>query len=155
MKRIYHSILHDLYPDKFHGPECSPEQKARQVQRGRDLARHRPWAAGRIGRIEKRVHFELIGAAIRSPGRAVSTGQLVRAIYCDKRWDQRVRLRDKDVEPPRPQHWMYERVRLAAAIYADPVGRGRGGTYWRLRKDTYASTIRAQKRERYRRNRPA
>jgi hypothetical protein len=58
--------------------------------------------------------------------------------------------RDKDVEPPRPKHWMYERVRLAAATFADRVGRGRDGVYWRIRKDTYYHTIRAQKRERYR-----
>jgi hypothetical protein len=56
--------------------------------------------------------------------------------------------------PPRIEHWMNERVRLAAATFADRVGRGRDGVYWRLRKDTYYSTIRAQKRERYR-ERPA
>ena len=145
MKRIYRSILHDLYPDQFPGPECSPEQKARQVQRGRNLARHRPWGAGRIGKIENRIHTELICA--RS---AISTGELVRKIYCHERWDQNFRLREEGAKPPRPKHWMYERVRLAAATFADRVGRGRDGVYWRLRTDTYYHTIRAQKRERYR-----
>ena len=56
-------------------------------------------------------------------------------------------------EPPRPQHYD-ERVRKAAATIADRVGGGRDGVYWRLRKDTYYSTIRAQKRESYR-DRPA
>ena len=96
MKRIYRSILHDLYPDEFPGPELSPEQTARQVQRGRDLARHKPWEAGRIGRIENRVHTELICAR-----GAISTGQLVRKIYCHERYDQNFRLRDEGAGPPR------------------------------------------------------
>ena len=82
MKRFYRSILRELYPDTFPGPEQSPEQKARQVQRGRNLAQLKPWQAGRIGRIENRVHSELISADIRNPDHAISTGQLVRKIYC-------------------------------------------------------------------------
>jgi hypothetical protein len=148
MKRINRSILRELYPDEFPGPECSPEQKARQIQRGRNLARHKPWQAGRIGRIENRVHAELIGAR-----GALSTGQLVRKIYCDERWDQGLRFRDENAEPPLPKHWMYAQVRKAAATFADPVGRGRDGVLWLLRKDTYYHTIRAQKGERYRQRR--
>ena len=129
MKRIYRSILRKLHPDEFSWRQLSPEQEARQVQRGRNLARLKPWEAGRIGKIENRVHTELICA--RS---AISTGELVRKIYCHERWDQNFRLRDEGAKPPRPKHWMYERVRLAAATFADRVGRGRGGVYWRLRK---------------------
>jgi hypothetical protein len=107
-------------------------------------ARLKPWGAGRIGKIENRVHTELICAR-----NAISTGELVRKIYCHERWDQNFRLRDKGAKPARPKHWMYERVRLAAATFADRVGRGRGGVYWQLRKDTDYHTIRAQKRKRY------
>jgi hypothetical protein len=46
---------------------------------------------------------------------------------------------------------MYERVRLAAATFADRVGRGTDGVYWRLRKHAHYHAIRAQKRERYKR----
>ena len=145
MKRFYRSILHELYANEFSWRQLSPEQEARQVQRGRDLARHKPWEAGRIGRIENRVHTELICA--RS---AISTGELVRKIYCHERWDQNFRLRDEGARPPAPKHWMYERVRKAAGTFADPVGKGRGGVYWQLREDTYYHTIRAQKRKRYR-----
>jgi hypothetical protein len=149
MKRIYRSILRELYGNAFSWRQLSPEQRARQVLRGRNLARHKPWQAGRIGRIENRVHTELICAR-----GAISTGQFVRKIYCHERWDQNFNWRKGGDPPPRIEHWMYERVRLAAATFADRVGRGRDGVYWRLRKDTYYHTIRAQKRERYRRNRP-
>jgi hypothetical protein len=146
MKRIYRSILHELYANEFSRRQLSPEQEARQVQRGRNLARHKPWEAGRIGRIENRVHTELICAR-----GAISTGQLVRKIYCHERYDQNFRLRNEGAGPPCAKHWMYERVRLAAATFADRVGKGRDGVYWRLRKDTYYyHTIRAHKRERYR-----
>ena len=134
------------YPAEFSWRQLSPEQETRQIQRGRDLARHKPWAAGRIGKIEHRVHTELIWA--RS---AISTRELVRKIYCHERWDQNFRLRDEGAKPPRPKHWMYERVRLAAATFADRVGRGTDGVYWRLRKNAHYHAIRAQKRERYKR----
>jgi hypothetical protein len=143
VKRIYRKILREC---EFSWRQLTPEQEARQVQRGRNLARHKPWEAGRIGKIENRVHTELICAR-----GAISTGQLVRKIYCHERWDQNFRLREEGATPPHPKHWMYERVRLAAATFADRVGRGRNdGVYWRLRKGTYYHTIRAQKRERYR-----
>jgi hypothetical protein len=146
MTRVFLRILRGLYPNEFPPAERSPEQRARQVQRGRNLARLKPWQVGRIGRIERRVHTALIVAA----GHTMSTADLVQMIYCNGSWDQKFRLRDRNAEPPRLRHWMYERVRKAAATFADRAGRGRGGIQWRLRKDAYYRTIRAQKRERYR-----
>ena len=98
MKRFYRSILHELYANEFSWRQLSPEQEARQVQRGRNLARHKPWEAGRIGRIENRVHTELICA--RS---AISTGELVRKIYCHERWDQNFSPARRRCQAPSPE----------------------------------------------------
>jgi hypothetical protein len=87
----------------------------------------------------ERVCHELIVA-----GRPLSTGELVRVIYCHARWDRNFAAR----EPPRPQHWMYERVRAAAAAFADRAGTGRG--MGAARGYLLQHYPRAQKGERYR-----
>jgi Homeodomain-like domain len=102
LKRIYR-ILRELYANKFSWRQLSPEQEARQVHRGRNLARHKPWGAGRIGKIEYRVHTELICAR-----GAISIGELVRKIYCHCR----VRAFDH------PGTGAYMEARILAALKA-------------------------------------
>ena len=55
MKRIYRSIIHELYRGEYEWLLLSLEQEERQRQRGRDLAKLRPWERGWIGKIEKQI----------------------------------------------------------------------------------------------------
>lgn len=105
MKRIYRKILRELQPDQFSWRQLTPEQETRQVQRGRDLARLRPWEFVRIGKIEKQVHRKMLFEK-----RDFTTGELVRLIYCNRHWDQDFNLRKDGDPPPKVKHWMYERV---------------------------------------------
>ena len=143
MKRLYRNLIRDLYPGEYAWRQLSPEQEERQVQRGRNLAKLKPWEAGRIGKIEKQVHEK--NAVER---RDFTTGELVRLIYCSRHWDQDFNWR-KDGDPsPKVKHWMYERVRKAAPTFADRVGRstGRGrAVLWRIRPNQYWVDVRARK----------
>jgi hypothetical protein len=120
----------------------SPEEKARQIERGRRLAlKHQSWLFGRIGPIERSVHAALVGADVK--GYLPTTRDLIHVVY----------LRHFSDEPQPPlKLWMYERVRRAAAIFADPVRRGSGygpaGLRWRLRPGQYFCQIRRLKTER-------
>ena len=146
MKRIYRKILRELHPDEFSWRQLTPEQEARQVQRGRDLARLRPWEFERIGKIEKQVQRKML-----LEGRDFTTGELVRLIYCSRHWDQDFKWRKDGDPPPKVKHWMYERVRKAAPTFADRVGRssGRGrAVLWRIRPNQYLAAVRARKRAR-------
>jgi hypothetical protein len=101
------------------------------------LARHKGWLQGRLGRIERRVAYALVG------GNITGTGQLVREIYHDE-WD-------KDAPPFRPQRWMYLNVRKACAVVAIRIGRGEGWgspVLWRGSEDDFY-TIRARKKAEY------
>jgi hypothetical protein len=93
-----------MHPDEFLWRQLSPEQEAKQVQRGRDLARLRPWV--RIGKIEKHVQRKMLLERWD-----FTTGELVRLIYCSRHWDQDFNLRKDGDPPPKVKHWMYERVR--------------------------------------------
>jgi hypothetical protein len=102
------------------------------------LAKYKPWLQGKIGRIERRVSYALIGPGIKG------TGQLVREIYHDE-WD-------KDAPPFKPQRWMYLNVRKACvAIGAVRIGRGEGWgspVLWAGSKDDFY-TVRARKKTEY------
>jgi hypothetical protein len=102
------------------------------------LARYKPWLQGKIGRIERRVSYALVGPEIKG------TGQLVREIYHNA-WD-------KDAPPFRPQRWMYLNIRKACvAIGAVRIGRGEGWgspVLWAGSKDDFYM-IRARKRAEY------
>ena len=80
MNRFMLRLLREMFPDMFPRSELSPEQKAKQAERGRGLARFKPWARGRIGGLEHRVHGALISAEFRKVS-PVTTGWLVREVY--------------------------------------------------------------------------
>jgi hypothetical protein len=154
MKRIYRSILRDLYPDQFGPRQLSPEQEERQRQRGRGLARYRPWAQGRIGAIEHRVHSALIHAEHQKLG-PVTTGWLVRQIYLSPHGRKGRGLLDRDAPPPKLEHWMYAEVRRACETYAVRIGRGLGHgspILWQLKKGdaVYLHVVRKRKAAEYR-----
>lgn len=89
--------------------------------------------------------------------RDLTTGELVRLIYCNTTWDQDFNLRKKGDPPLRVEHWMYERIRKAAPTFADRVGpsTGHGRPWvWRLRAD-YFHDVRKQKRAEYEERRRA
>ena len=54
MKRIYRSIIQVLYPGEYEWRHLSPAQEQQQRQRGRDLAKLKPWERSRIGEIKSR-----------------------------------------------------------------------------------------------------
>jgi hypothetical protein len=58
-RAAYRSIIHELYPGEYEWRHLSPEQEGRQRQRGRDLAKLRPWERGRIGKIEKQISWKM------------------------------------------------------------------------------------------------
>jgi hypothetical protein len=149
MSRFFNKLLRELYPGEFPGPELSPEQKARQSERGRGFARFKPWARGRIGGLERRVHVALIHAEVNKVS-PVTTGYLVRQIYLGI-GGRKSRLLDKDAKIER---WMYGNVRKAAETYAVRIGRGVGHgspILWQLKKDdaVYSNVIRKRKAAEY------
>jgi hypothetical protein len=148
MSRFFNKLLRELYPSEFPGPELSPEQKARQSERGRNLARFKPWARGRIGGLERRVHGALIHAEVNKVS-PVTTGWLVRQVYLGI-GGRKSRFLEKDAPPPKIERWMYGNVRKAAETYAVRIGRGNGHgspILWQLKEGdaVYASVIRKKK----------
>ena len=112
--------------------QLSPEQQEKLRQLGQGLAQYRPWAKGRIGRIERRVHSELIGAEHQGL-MPITTGWMLKRVY-----------------PAPHRKWMYDRIKLALATFADPIGRGNGQgrpVLWRLRPDN--SGVRKKKERAY------
>ena len=113
--------------------QLSPEQQDKLRKLGQGLAQYRPWAKGRIGRVERRVHAELLGAE-RQGLMPITTGWMVKQVY----------------QPQPIRRWMYDRVKLALATFADPIGRGNGQgrpVLWRLREDN--SGVRKKKERAY------
>jgi hypothetical protein len=152
MNRFFNKLLRELYPDEFPGPECSPELKAKQIERGRGLARYKPWARGRIGALGHRVRGALIHAQLKGIG-PVTTGWLVREIYLGI-GGRKSRFLDKDAPPPKIERWMYGNVRKAAETYAVRIGRGVGHgspILWQLKEDgaVYSDVIRKRKAAEY------
>jgi len=125
MKRIYRSIIHELYPGEYEWRHLSPEQEERQRQRGRDLAKLRPWERGRIGKIEKQISWKMTVGRFGAWGGKLeyTTGALARLIYCAPLLHK---VFGECGPPPEVKHWQYERVRKAASTFADRVGRSTG-----------------------------
>ena len=44
-----------LHPGEYEWRQLSPAQEQQQRQRGRDLAKLKPWVRSRIGKIEKQI----------------------------------------------------------------------------------------------------
>jgi hypothetical protein len=136
MNRLMLRILREMYPDEFPAGPISPEHS----QRGRDLAKYRPWAKGRIGGLERRVHSALIYAEIQKMP-VVTTGWVAKAAYLG------VGGRSGGDKLAR---WMYDSTKRALQTYADPIGRGNGHgspILWKLKEGdaVYASVIRKKK----------
>jgi hypothetical protein len=119
----------------------SQEQQEAERKRGKALARFHAERQGKIGRIERQIHI-----AVRLAGHALSTRELLDYVYLNPRVDQNGRLRE---EPPRLQHWMFGSIRRRAETYCYRAGRNKGGVLWELKADSYATTIRKQKRKLY------
>ena len=93
------------------------------------IQRIKPWARGRVGRIERQIHYLL-----PSDGKPMTTGELAVHIY------DHPLLRPKGAPPRVLKSWEYLQIRKSARLFADCVGRsptGRGRPYlWRLKYDT-------------------
>ena len=61
MKRIYRSIIHELYPGEYEWWGLFRGQEERQRQRGRDLAKLRPWERGRTIPLAEIARFGIRG----------------------------------------------------------------------------------------------
>jgi hypothetical protein len=134
-------ILRELYPDEFPARSASPEHS----QRGRDLARFRPWAKGRIGGLERRVHAALIFAQLRKMP-IVTTSWVAKEAYLG--------IGGRSRGASKLSRWMYDSTKRALRTYAEPIGRGNGHGrpfLWRLKEGdaALASVIRKQKERRY------
>jgi hypothetical protein len=112
MNKLMLRILRELYPDEFPKREPTPEQR----QRGRDLAKYKPWARGRIGGLERRIHGAVVSAEIKKV-LPFTTGFVVREVYMG------VGGRSKE---PRIKRWMYDNIKRALPTYAVRIGRGNG-----------------------------
>jgi hypothetical protein len=145
MNRYMLRLLREMFPDMFPRSELSPEQKAKQAERGRGLARFKPWARGRIGGLEHRVHGALISAEFRKVS-PVTTGWLVREVYLG--------IGGRAGKDAKISRWMYGNVRKAAETYAVRIGRGNGHgspVLWKLKEGdaVYAAVIRKKKERAY------
>jgi hypothetical protein len=142
-KRLLMSLLRDTFPDEFPKPELSPYDYDRLQLRARELAKLEPWKMGRIGAVETQVCRELTYANMK--GIDPSTGDLVRAIYCNP-------LRHLGKPPPKIQHYMYFRVRTACEVFATRVGRSKTcgrSILWRIRPNLFFCDVRQQKTAKY------
>jgi hypothetical protein len=145
MSRFMRRLLNELYPGTFPSKQFSPAEQERLRRTGQGLARYRPWARGRIGSLEQRVHGALIHAEVKglSP---VTTGWVVREVYLGP-YGRRAR---KGMPEPKLEHSMYKEVRRACETYAVPIARGIGRgspIMWKLKEGDarYAAVIRKRK----------
>ncbi len=119
-----------------------------QIPRARAHAlKHRIWEHGRIGRIETAISRETIS------GQVFTTGQLVRAIYHNRFYND-----DLNAPPVKLKAFHYQRIRLSAPTFCDLIGRDNhrpGRPYlWKARgEDFYTVRNRKTKRDRIRRQR--
>jgi hypothetical protein len=120
-----------------------PERSARAKA---TIQNTQPWQRGRVGRIEERIFDELMLAK----NHTLTTGELVRRIYCGPWWAPGRGWRKPGDPPSKVEHWMYDQIRKAAPTFADRVGggRGRGGIVWRLRRDQFFWDAREEKTRR-------
>jgi hypothetical protein len=114
-------LINELYPGTYPGRQASPAEQERLRRTGQGLARYRPWARGRIGSLEQRVHRALIYAELKrlSP---VTTGWVVREVYLGP-YGRKARQGRPE---PKLEHWMYEQTRRACETYAVRIARGSG-----------------------------
>jgi hypothetical protein len=141
MTRYMLKLLRELFPDEFPARPVSPEHS----QRGRELARFKPWARGRIGGLERRVHGAMIHAEYEKLY-PVTTGWVAREVYLG--------LGGRKSEAPKLERWMYGSIRKALETYAVRIGRGNGHgspVLWKLREgdEVYAAVIRKKKAAAY------
>jgi hypothetical protein len=147
MSRFMRRLINELYPGTFPAKRISPELQAQLRRTGQGLARYKPWARGRIGSLEHRVHGALIHAEHHklSP---VSTGWILRQVYLG------IGGRKAKGPDSKLEHWMYKEVRRACETYAVRFARGIGRgspILWRLKPDdaTFAHIIRKRKAAAY------
>jgi hypothetical protein len=142
-------LINELYPGTFPPRQVSPDEQERLRRTGQGLARYRPWARGRIGSLERRVHSALILAEHAGLG-PVTTGWIVREVYLGPHG----RMARRGVPEPKLEHWMYKEIRRACETYAVRIARGIGrgsSIFWKLKEGDarYAEVIRKRKAAAY------
>ena len=117
-----------------------------QVPYAREHAkRYRIWDSGRIGKIERAVSRAV------EPGRTYTTGQLVRAVYHDRFYNN-----DLNAAPIELKSYHYLQIRKSAPTFMDCIGRDNhrpGKPYLWMARNEYFHAVRARKtaRDRIRR----
>jgi hypothetical protein len=119
MSRFMRRLINELYPGTFPAKRVSPELQAQLRRTGQGLARFNPWARGRIGSLERRVHGALILAEHDKIG-PVSTGWILRQVYLGL-GGRKTKALGADAKL---EHWMYKEVRRACETYAVRFARG-------------------------------
>jgi hypothetical protein len=112
-----------------------------QAPHSREVAlKHRIWESGRIGKVERAISRKT------EAGKVYTTGELVRAVYRDRFYND-----DLNAPPIEIKSYHYQRIRKSAPTFMDCVGRDehKPGRPWLwMARDEYFPAVRARKTQR-------